>query len=136
MSADLTALGRTPVAVVCAGIKSILDIGRTLEYLETQGVPVLTVGKDRTFPAFFTSSSGHEAPHSVPTPVEAARVIGMYNYVGTPCKCDDPLPKARLFTVHLIIFVRCKLEIWCWVWSAVCCPSHFLYLWSGDRASH
>lgn len=71
------------MAVVCAGIKSILDIGRTLEYLETQGVPVLTVGKDRTFPAFFTSSSGHEAPHYVPTPVEAARVIGMYNYVGT-----------------------------------------------------
>lgn len=76
VSADLALLGRTPVAVVCAGVKSILDIGRTLEYLETQGVPVLTVGRDKTFPAFFTRDSGHEAPYSVPSPLEAAKVIG------------------------------------------------------------
>lgn len=64
------------MAVVCAGVKSILDIGRTLEYLETQGVPVLTLAKDCVFPAFFTPDSGHEAPYSVPSPLEAARVIG------------------------------------------------------------
>jgi pseudouridine-5'-phosphate glycosidase len=57
-SADLTELGRTPVAVVCAGVKSILDIGRTLEFLETQGVTVATYGPTRDFPAFFTRTSG------------------------------------------------------------------------------
>ncbi len=53
VSADLTELARTPVTVVCAGIKSILDIPRTLEYLETQGVPTVSYGSDE-FPAFFT----------------------------------------------------------------------------------
>ena len=76
ISADLATLGHTPVAVVCAGVKSILDIGRTLEYLETQGVPVLTVGQDKTFPAFFTPDSGHRAPYNVTTPLQAAEVIG------------------------------------------------------------
>lgn len=75
ISADLATLGRTPVAVVCAGVKSILDIGRTLEYLETQGVPVLTLGKDKMFPSFFTAESEHEAPYHVKSPLEAARVI-------------------------------------------------------------
>ena len=65
------------MAVVCAGVKSILDIGRTLEYLETQGVPVLTLGHDSTFPAFFTPDSGHKAPHHVKSPLDAARVIGL-----------------------------------------------------------
>lgn len=58
ISADLTELGRTPVAVVCAGVKSILDIPKTLEVLETQGVTVTTFGKDKTFPAFYTPDSG------------------------------------------------------------------------------
>jgi pseudouridine-5'-phosphate glycosidase len=59
ISADLTELARTPVAVVCAGVKSILDIGRTLEYLETQGVSVATVGNAvQEFPAFYTPNSG------------------------------------------------------------------------------
>ncbi len=48
-------IGRIPVAVVCAGVKSILDIGRTLEVLETQGVPVVSYGESDDFPAFFTS---------------------------------------------------------------------------------
>ena len=60
VSADLTELGRTPVAVVSAGVKSILDIGRTLEYLETQGVTVVTYGELRDFPAFFSQSSGFQ----------------------------------------------------------------------------
>lgn len=75
VSADLTELGRTPVAVVASGPKSILDIGRTLEYLvrvlitsfatllisgqqETQGVPVISYSKTKDFPSFFTPKSG------------------------------------------------------------------------------
>jgi pseudouridine-5'-phosphate glycosidase len=57
ISADLKELGTTPVAVISAGVKSILDIPRTLEYLETQGVPVATYGSDE-FPAFYLPSSG------------------------------------------------------------------------------
>ena len=60
ISADLTELGRTRVTVVSAGVKSILDIARTLEFLETQGVPVMTVGSEE-FPAFFTRSSGFKS---------------------------------------------------------------------------
>ena len=58
VSADITELGRTPVAVVCAGVKSILDIPRTLEALETHGVPVATVGHQEEFPAFFAAKCG------------------------------------------------------------------------------
>merc|ERR1712093_155197 len=61
ISADLTELGRTPVAVVCAGAKSILDLPKTLEYLETQGVVVIGL-RTGDFPAFFTPSSGIPAP--------------------------------------------------------------------------
>jgi len=60
VSADLEELGRTPVAVVCAGAKSILDIPKTLEYLETKGVPVI-VYRGEEFPAFYTSRSGIKA---------------------------------------------------------------------------
>ena len=71
VSADLTELGRTDVAVVCAGVKSILDIGRTLEVLETLGVPVIGVGSDE-FPSFFSRHSGVRAPMSVPALGEGA----------------------------------------------------------------
>ncbi len=76
ISADLTELGRTPVGVVCAGIKSILDIGRTLEYLETQGVPVVAIDNEGVVPAFFSSRSGHKTPHIVRSPNEAAQLMG------------------------------------------------------------
>ncbi|KAM4037915.1 uncharacterized protein ACNLHF_016339 isoform 1-T5 [Anomaloglossus baeobatrachus] len=75
VSADLTELGRTPVAVISAGVKSILDIGRTLEYLETQGVCVCTLGDSRDFPAFFTPRSGYKAPYHIRNEDEAARLI-------------------------------------------------------------
>ncbi|KAG0038209.1 hypothetical protein BGZ82_000780 [Podila clonocystis] len=74
-SADLTELGRTPVAVVCAGVKSILDIGRTLEFLETEGVTVATYGQTTDFPAFFTRKSGFQSLLNVETPLEAAKLI-------------------------------------------------------------
>ncbi len=64
ISADLTELSRTPVLVTCAGAKSILDLGLTLEYLETQGVPVIGWQTDE-FPAFYVRSSGHRLPHRV-----------------------------------------------------------------------
>ncbi|XP_055958901.1 pseudouridine-5'-phosphate glycosidase isoform X2 [Patella vulgata] len=80
VSADLTELGRTPVAVVSAGVKSILDIEKTLEYLETQGVCVATFGKDKDFPAFFTPSSGLRAPFNVDNEIQAAELIYASQY--------------------------------------------------------
>jgi len=74
ISADLEELSRTPVAVVCAGAKAILDIPKTLEVLETNGVPVLGYGTD-TFPAFWTRSSGYPVDHRVDTPEAAAAMI-------------------------------------------------------------
>ncbi|XP_025054677.1 uncharacterized protein LOC102384925 isoform X4 [Alligator sinensis] len=75
VSTDLTELGRTPVAVVSAGVKSILDIGRTLEFLETQGVCVAAFGESREFPAFFCRQSGFQAPYQVQNEEEAAKLI-------------------------------------------------------------
>ncbi len=74
ISADLQELAQTDVAVVCAGVKSILDIGKTLEYLETQGVPVMSVGQPG-FPAFFTRESGYKADFQFDTATEQATFI-------------------------------------------------------------
>jgi pseudouridine-5'-phosphate glycosidase len=74
VSADLMELGRTPVAVVCSGAKSILDLPLTLEVLETQGVPVLGYQTD-TMPAFYTRSSGLPVDARIDTPQRAAKVI-------------------------------------------------------------
>lgn len=74
ISADLPALARHPVSVFCSGAKSILDIPRTLEYLETSGVPVSTFSKFGQFPAFYTADSGCHVS-KVNSINEAARVI-------------------------------------------------------------
>lgn len=74
ISADLTEMAKTSVAVVSAGIKSILDIGLTLEYLETQGVPVLSVGQDE-LPAFYSQKSGYQAPLRIDQPGEIAEML-------------------------------------------------------------
>lgn len=74
ISADLTELSRTPVSVICAGVKSILDIPKTLEFLETMGVPVVSFGTD-WFPDFFTSNSGIKTVFRADTPVECASII-------------------------------------------------------------
>lgn len=74
VSADLTELGQTDVAVVCAGVKSILDIGLTLETLETLGVPVVGFGSDE-FPSFFSRVSGHAAPMRVDTAADVAAMM-------------------------------------------------------------
>ena len=74
ISADLTELSRTPVSVICAGVKSILDIPKTLEFLETMGVPVVSYRTDM-FPDFFTSNSGIKSVFRADTPEECAAII-------------------------------------------------------------
>jgi pseudouridylate synthase len=74
ISADLQELARTNVAVVCAGAKSILDLGLTLEYLETNGVPVIGYGTD-ILPAFYSSTSPFKVNYRVDTPEEIAKLI-------------------------------------------------------------
>ena len=74
ISADLEELGQTPVMVVCAGAKSILDLGLTLEYLETKGVPVIGFGTSE-LPAFYTRQSGFGVDYRIDTPEELASVF-------------------------------------------------------------
>ncbi len=93
ISADLGELGRTPVTVVCAGPKSILDVGRTLEALETRGVPVAAWGSDEVA-GFYSRSSGHRAPLRVDDATEAARLIANQRRLGldTGVLITVPLP--------------------------------------------
>ena len=81
ISADLEELAQTPVMVVCAGAKSILDLGLTLEYLETKGVPVLGYGT-RELPAFYTRQSGFEVDYRVDTPEELAKAFKTQQALG------------------------------------------------------
>ena len=74
ISADLTELSRTPVTVISAGVKSILDVAKTLEFLETMGVPVVTYKSD-WFPDFFTRNSGIKTVFRIDTPKECASMI-------------------------------------------------------------
>ena len=77
VSSDIDELAATPVAVVCSGAKSILDLAATLELLETRRVPVVGMATDE-LPAFYSTSSGLRVPHRVETPVEAAHLIGRH----------------------------------------------------------
>jgi pseudouridine-5'-phosphate glycosidase len=83
VSADLMELGRTPVAVVCAGPKAILDVPLTLEVLETHGVPIVGLGTD-TLPGFYTRSSGLAIDVRVDTAREAAAIIAAGARIGAP----------------------------------------------------
>ena len=92
ISADLTELSRTPVLVVCAGAKSILDLELTLEYLETQGVPVIGWQTDE-LPAFYVRSSGHRLPHradDVTLLADTARVQWQCGLHGIVVTCPIP----------------------------------------------
>jgi pseudouridine-5'-phosphate glycosidase len=104
-SADLMALARHPVVTVCAGAKSFLDIARTLERLETLGVPVLGLGTHRgDFPAFWSRRSGFAVPHEVGSAAEAAGVVRAARAVGyrggvlvvTPVPVADEVPFEEL----------------------------------------
>ncbi len=81
ISADLEELGQTPVMVVCAGAKSILDIGLTLEYLETKGVPVIGFGTSE-LPAFYTRHSGFGVDYRIDTPEELAAAFAAQREMG------------------------------------------------------
>jgi pseudouridine-5'-phosphate glycosidase len=81
VSADLLELGRTPVAVVCSGAKSILDLPLTLEVLETQGVPVIGCGT-RTLPAFYARSSGLPLDVCIENAEQAARIMHAADEMG------------------------------------------------------
>jgi pseudouridine-5'-phosphate glycosidase len=103
ISADLTELSKTNVAVVSAGVKSILDIGLTLETLETLGVPVVANGTDE-FPAFFSRVSGHDAPMRLDTPAEFAALMSAKWRLGlaggvaivNPIPADDEIPTEEI----------------------------------------
>ncbi len=95
-SADLLALAGAPIVVVCAGVKSILDIGATLERLETLSVPVLGFGTDR-LAGFYLADSGHPVPWRVDTPDEVAAVQRARRGLGLPqaVVVANPLPEAE-----------------------------------------
>jgi pseudouridine-5'-phosphate glycosidase len=95
VSADLPALSSTPIVVVCAGAKAILDLPRTLEYLETHGVPVLGYGTDE-FPAFYSRHSGLPVDARVDTPTEVARIAEARAAMGLPAALlvCVPIPEA------------------------------------------
>jgi pseudouridine-5'-phosphate glycosidase len=101
ISSDLDELARTPMAVVCAGPKAILDVPSTLEVLETRGVPVVAVGQ-ADLPGFYARSAGIPAPHSVPDVAAAAVLVETHFGLGlgsgillcVPVPADVALPEA------------------------------------------
>lgn len=103
ISADLTEMSRTDVAIVSAGVKSLLDIGRTLEVLETLGVPVVAYRSDE-FPSFFSRSSGYAAPMRLDEPDQVAAMmrakwdLGLEGAVSVanPVPVEDEIPRAEI----------------------------------------
>jgi pseudouridine-5'-phosphate glycosidase len=103
ISADLEELARTPVAVVCAGAKALLDLPKTLEYLETRGVPVIGYGTDE-FPAFWSRRSGLPVPIRLDSPEEIAHLLrvkwgmglGGGVVVGNPVTAEDEIPTEKM----------------------------------------
>ena len=94
ISADLEELGHTPVMVICAGAKSILDLGLTLEYLETKGVPVIGYGTEE-LPAFYTRQSGFKVDYRMDSPEELASAFKAQNdmALGGGMLVTNPIPE-------------------------------------------
>jgi pseudouridine-5'-phosphate glycosidase len=103
ISADLQELARTPVAVVSAGAKSILDLGLTLEYLETMGVPVIGYQTDE-FPAFYTRKSGLNVDFRLDSPEETAALLNTHRALGMQggVLIANPVPEAHQLSPDLI----------------------------------
>ncbi len=103
ISADLTELGHTQTTVVCAGVKSILDIPKTLEYVETQRVPVIAYQSD-DFPAFFTRSSGLKADHRLDSAEEIAAAMIAHAQLGsgTGILIANPIPEGDALSSDFI----------------------------------
>ena len=103
ISADLDELGRTPVIVVCAGAKAILDIEKTMEVLETKGVPVVAYGQDH-IPAFWSRDSGLKAPLRLDSPRDIARfeltrrLMGGHGgmLIANPVPAENEIPRERM----------------------------------------
>jgi pseudouridine-5'-phosphate glycosidase len=106
VSADLQELAATEVTVVCAGVKSILDIGATLEYLETHGVPVVGY-RTNTMPAFYAADSGFRIDHRLDQPEEVARIMEIRRQLGlgggmvvaNPIAADQAMDPATIESV-------------------------------------
>ncbi len=103
ISADLEELAETPVMVICAGAKSILDLGLTLEYLETHGVPVIGFGT-KELPAFYTRRSGFSVDYEIDTPEELARVFRVKEQLGLRggMLVTNPIPEAYSMDAEVI----------------------------------
>ena len=117
ISADLEELKMTDVAVVCAGVKSILDIGGTLEYLETSGVPVITVGADQ-FPAFYSRESGFPAECRMDDFGQIADLIRTKEEMGLrggiliacPIPADQEIPFEKMDVVIQQALMECEQQ--------------------------
>ena len=103
ISADLEELAHTPVMVVCAGAKSILDLGLTLEYLETHGVPVIGYGT-KELPAFYTRQSGFGVDYRMDTPEELASAFKVQNDLGLNggMLVTNPIPEEYAMPLDVI----------------------------------
>ncbi len=112
ISADLTELSRTPVSVVAAGAKAILDLPKTLEVLETQGVPVIAFGQDE-FPAFWSRSSGLKAPLRLDSAAAIAAAHRMRARLGLPGGqlIANPIPaEAEIPRTAILPVIEAALE--------------------------
>ena len=115
VSADLEELKMTDVTVVCAGVKSILDIGATLEYLETSGVPVITYGAD-SFPAFYSRESGFAAECRIDEPEKISALIRTKEQLGLrggilvacPIPEEDEIPFEKMDVVIKQALKECE----------------------------
>lgn len=115
ISADLEELKMTDVAVVCAGVKSILDIGATLEYLETAGVPVITYGTD-VFPAFYSRESGFTSECRIDDTAKIADLIRTKEQLGLrggiliacPLPAEDEIPFDKMDVVIKQALEECE----------------------------
>ncbi len=117
ISADLEEMKNSDVVVVCAGVKSMLDIGKTLEYLETSGIPVVGYGT-REFPAFYSRRSGFRNEYSLDTPEEIARLIRLKYDLGLkggvlvacPIPEEDEIPLEKIESIIQLALDECEIK--------------------------
>ncbi|HBQ65228.1 MAG TPA: pseudouridine-5-phosphate glycosidase [Clostridiales bacterium] len=117
ISADLEEMKNSDVVVVCAGVKSMLDIGKTLEYLETAGIPVVSCGT-REFPAFYSRRSGFQNEYALDTPEEIARLIRLKYALGLkggilvacPIPEEDEIPLEKIESIIQLALDECETK--------------------------
>lgn len=117
ISADLEEMKNTDVVVVCAGVKSILDIGKTLEYLETSGIPVISYGTSE-FPAFYSRESGYTTEYSMDTPEDIAQMIRLKYQLGLkggvlvacPIPEEDEIPLDKIESIIQLALDECETK--------------------------